>query len=365
MKTLYITLPALLIGVCSTVSVLAQQPTTVVPSSNCNFTYSFNATDEGFSAPSIYSDANDFGLFYTGSNLSEQPANAVVPRTASTISGVYFNTESAKTTVGFDYNAPAGTEYRIRIISAATNPPLEVLASTATGSIWTALPSTSGSICRELQDADLVINAQIRYEISFRAALAGPISIDNFRRLTFNAPLPVTFLGFIARNTTNNNINLLWNVGDEVNVRGYEVQMSADGFNFQTIAYVNASGADNYSYLFTERYKGNIYFRIRNVDADTRFKYSGIIRLRSNESLSDLNMYPMPARDQVYVEHPVSTKRASMSIFSIDGRVMLQVNAQQGAQQTLINTGNLKPGMYILKYLNEESGMQSMRFIKQ
>ncbi len=342
----------------------SQQPTTVVNSSNCNFTYTFNTTDEGFSSPSIYSDANDFGLFWNGANLSETTGANFSNRTASTISGIFMNTESVRTTVGFDYTVPAGTEYRIRIISGVFSPPLEILASTANGPIWSAFPSTSGSLCLELQDADLPVTGQIRYEISFRTINPGVIMIDNFRKATQNIPLPVTFLGFIAREMNDGSHKLLWNVDEEINVRGYEVESSNDGINFIKIGYVPASSKSNYSFIINESIKGIKYFRVRNIDIDNRFKYTGVIRIQNTSELSNIKLYPVPATDILYLEHKKQNERAAISVINMDGKTLIQTYSQPGSYQTSIYVNQLPAGIYMIKYDNGKGSLETSRFIK-
>lgn len=364
MKTLYTTCGIALLFSFSPLISFSQQPTTVVASANCGFVYNFNTTDEGFSSPSIYSDANDFGLFWNGANLSETTGANFSNRTASTISGIYLNNESVRSTVGFDYVVPAGTEYRIRIISGQFSPPLEILASTANGPIWTAFPSTSGSLCLELRDNDLVVGGQIRYEITFRTINPGPIVIDNFRRASQNIPLPVTFLGFIARDTPDGLTKLLWNVGEEVNVMGYEIESSTDGITFTKIGYVNATSSSNYSFIITENFKGTKYFRVRNIDIDNKFKYTGVIRIQKSTAISNIKLYPVPANDILYIEHKKLTEKATITVITLDGKILIQTYSQPGSYQTSVYVNQLTPGMYILKYDNGKGDIQTSKFVK-
>jgi Secretion system C-terminal sorting domain len=364
MKSIYTQKIFALFVSCVPLLGMAQQPTTVVPSANCNFTYTFNTTDEGFSSPSIYSDANDFGMFWNGTQLAETNGSFLNNRTTSIISGIYSNTESNRTTLGFDYSVPAGTQYRVRIISGVTNPPLEILANTASGPIWTNLSGTSGSLCLELQDNDLPIAAQIRYEISFRTVTTGNITFDNFRRVSFNIPLPVTFLGFIARETATGSLHLLWNVADEVNVIRYEVETSNDGINFTSAGFVSATGKDNYSFFYTPSFKGVRYFRIKNIDIDNRYKYTGVIKFQNENAISKIKTYPNPASHQIILEHQKLSQKAIIQILSINGIMVHQTYSQTGSYQTYINIATLKPGVYLIKYDDGKGTIQTTTFVK-
>ena len=95
-------------------------------------------------------------------------------------------------------------------------------------------------------------------------------------------PLPVTFQGFVARKLDDGTTKLLWDVSQEVNVKGYYVEASANGLNFQNIGYVSATGKNVYSLNYVDKISGTMYFRIKNEDLDGKNKYSAIIKLFGN-----------------------------------------------------------------------------------
>lgn len=347
-------------------SLFAQQLTTTALSANCFTNFDFNATDEGFSSPSIYSNDLDMNMHWDGTRLI-QNSGFNGSRSTSTISGVFLNTEINKTTVGFDYEVPNGAEYRIRIISALINPPLEILATTADGPIWTSFPANSGSLCLTLNDNDLPVGTNIRYEISVRATAQGQIIIDNFRRAPQNIPLPVTFLGLIARENTDKTTRLIWNVAEESNVKKYIVQSSSDGINFSETGAITASQKDNYYYNTTEVLKGVTYFRIISQDFDGKEKYSGIIKIRGEEPTANgiINLYPVPANDVLFVEHKKLNKPANVIISGLDGKVVYQTVTQANSYQTSINVSLLPKGLYLIKYQLPDGETFTKKFIKQ
>ncbi len=67
----------------------AQSPTVVTVGTDCNFTRTFNTTDEGFTSPSIYSSDDDVEFNWTGSLLQE--ASGLISRDGSFVSPVYAN----------------------------------------------------------------------------------------------------------------------------------------------------------------------------------------------------------------------------------------------------------------------------------
>jgi hypothetical protein len=343
----------------------AQSPTTVLVSSDCNFIRNFSTSDEGFSSPSIYSSDANVSFYWNASAGALIESSGITNREASLISPVFLNTLTGQTVIGFTYSAPAGTQYRIRVITSVINPPLEILATTANGPLWSPLPSTSGSMCLLLLDADLPTGAGIRYEISFRANQATDILFDNFAINSANSPLPVTFLGFVARKNDNGTTRLLWNVGEEMNVTRYVVERSLNGNDFTTVGSVAAGGKAVYSLEDNQVITETRYYRVKNVDIDGSSKYTPVIKVSGKERVAgQIQLYPMPAKDQVYIQHDKAPAKVNISIYNLEGKMIQQVQAIPNTYQTSLNISKLMSGMYLVKYDDGNGDIQSAKLIK-
>jgi len=343
----------------------AQSPTTVIVSSDCNFIRNFNTTDEGFSSPSIYSSDDNVSFYWNAGAGALVENSGLVNREGSLISPVFLNTLGGQTVVGFTYSAPPVTEYRIRVISGLIGTPLEILATTANGPEWDPLPSTSGNLCLLLLDADLTVGAGLRYEVSFRASQAVDILFDNFAINSTNSPLPVTFMGFVARKNDNGTTKLLWNVGEEVNVTRYVVGRSSNGIDFTDIGSVNATAKATYSLEDNQVMTETRFYRVRNIDMDGSSKYTPVIKVSGKErTTGQIQLYPMPARDEVYVQHDKAPVKVNIIIFTLDGRLIKQVQAIPNTYQTPLNIADLKAGIYVVKYDDGKGDIQSAKLIK-
>ncbi len=344
---------------------LAQSPTSVFVSSDCNFVRDFNSSDEGFSSPSIYSDDNDVSFYWSSTAGALLETSGLTNRTGSLISPVFLNTLNGQTVVGFTYSAPPGTEYRVRVISGLIGTPLEILATTANGPQWSPLPSTSGNLCLLLMDADITVGQGLRYEFSFRATQALDILFDNFAINSANAPLPVTFLGFVARKNNDGTTKLLWDVAEEINVNNYVVERSTNGSDFSAVGTVSATGKSTYSLEDNQAMAETRFYRVKNVDIDGASKYTPVIRVAGKErSTGQIGLYPMPATDQVYVQHDKAPAKASIFIYGLDGRMVKQVQAIPNTYQTSLNISDLKGGIYLVKYDDGNGDIQSAKLIK-
>lgn len=346
-------------------SLSPQSPTTVVASSDCNFIRDFNTSDEGFSSPSIYAGDDDVSFFWNSTAGALLETSGLISREGSLISPVFLNTLSGQTVVGFTYSAPAGTQYRIRVISGLIGTPLEILATTANGPEWDTLPSTSGSLCLLLLDTDITVGAGLRYEFSFRANQAADIVFDNFAINSTNAPLPVTFLGFVARKNENGTTRLLWNVGEEINVNSYVVERSTNGTGFTSIGSVTASGKSIYSLEDDQVLAGTRFYRVKNVDIDGSSKYTPVIRVTGpGKTTGQIQLYPMPANDHVYVQHDKAPAKVMITVYTLEGKLIKQVQAIPNTYQTSLDISDLKAGMYVVKYDEGNGNIQSAKLIR-
>ena len=350
------------------IAATAQSPTFTTNVQGCTVFKNFDKSNEGFSSPSIYSDANDAPFFWNSAAGAEIENSGLNGRINSLLSPVYILNETGQTTIGFRYQAPAGTIYRIRVISAVTSPPLEVLASTANGPVYTALPNTEGNICVRLTDQNLIAGRAIRFEFTFRVKTGTATQIvlfDDLSAAVALGPLPVTFEGFVARKLNDGETDLLWNVSREVNVKGYYVETSTNGVNFQDTAYVTASGKSIYKYNYADKISGTVFFRIRNIDFDGKSRYSIIIKINGKgTTLSSLQIYPQLAFEQVTIQHNKATEKAMLTLYSGEDKIMIQKLALPNTLQTQININNLNSDLYVLRYDDESGKVQSKSLIK-
>lgn len=190
------------------------------------------------------------------------------------------------------------------------------------------------------------------------------IVFDNFRTTgTFsNAPLPVTFTGFGAKKLETG-IQLIWNVANERGVQTYIVEKSTTGREFTQLGQVPASNSTAYSFLDNSASSGINFYRIKEVDIDGKFRYSTIVRLNLDKTIV-LKAYPSPAKDEVTIEHALANK-GTLSLTTADGRIVKQIDIIPGLNQSIINISSLKAGLYIVRFVNENGGIEITKLIKE
>lgn len=190
------------------------------------------------------------------------------------------------------------------------------------------------------------------------------IIFDDFRVIgtIAQSPLPVTFVGFGARKTEAG-IELIWNVAEERDVQSYSVERSATGRDFTKLGEVAATNSTAYSFIDNQPVNGAAYYRIKEVDIDGKFKYSTIVKLNLNRSIS-LRAYPSPSNGLVTIEHSMTAK-GTLSITTTDGLLVKQIDVKPGLNQTIINVSNLKAGLYIVRFVNGSGQAETTKLVKE
>ena len=190
------------------------------------------------------------------------------------------------------------------------------------------------------------------------------IIFDNFRTVgtPAPAPLPVTFVGFGA-NQTSKGIELLWNVTAERDVQSYAVERSVTGVDFSKIGEIAANNSTLYTFLDNQPLAGRTFYRIKEVDIDGKSKYSPIVRLNLDRNIA-LRAYPSPATSEVTIEHS-ATDKGTISITTADGRIVKQIEVKPQMTQTFVNTSTLKAGLYVVRFVTADGKTQTTKLVKQ
>ncbi len=188
--------------------------------------------------------------------------------------------------------------------------------------------------------------------------------------------LPVTISGFKGEVLASGN-KLNWTTSTEMNNKGFEVERSVDGRTFSSIGFIsskgdrgNSSSSLSYSFDDLKPFAGVNYYRLKQVDNDGRSTTSSTISLaRSTEKISITSVYPNPVTTGLTVVITSPKKKVLRMIISdMAGKIVVNsnMNIQSGANKQNINTSNLAPGTYTIKFVCAE-GCETLiqHFIKQ
>lgn len=169
-------------------------------------------------------------------------------------------------------------------------------------------------------------------------------------------PLPVS-IAFFTATASGHEALLQWRTVLEENNKGFAIERSADGSNWMDIGFVNSKADQGNSheeldYTFTDNtpLQGPGYYRLKQVDADSRFQYS-TVRMLVFSSDNGVIIYPNPVKDQLHIVMPGNAVNHSVKLEMINaiGQSVYSRNQEHAAKEEWLPVSHLPAGMYFLK----------------
>ncbi|MEO7266088.1 MAG: T9SS type A sorting domain-containing protein [Ferruginibacter sp.] len=172
-----------------------------------------------------------------------------------------------------------------------------------------------------------------------------------------SAPVPVTALSFNGYER-NKAALLNWTTTSESNNKGFELEKSFDGINFSKITFVQGAGnsSTNRNYIYTDPSKLTTvqYYRLKQVDFDGRYNYSGIIAIRKNEKTEfDILSVTNPFKNDVKIIFTDAIQgKAQFELYDANGKLIMN-NSQMvyGTNASFVVPSSAAAGTYILKIM--------------
>lgn len=173
---------------------------------------------------------------------------------------------------------------------------------------------------------------------------------DNF------TSLPIQLINFTGQ-LSNNTVQLNWKADQGKDFEKFEIERSLDGkiySRIETVPFNNSISdyhlLDNISALQSKL----IFYRLKMIDADSKFSYSKVIVFRTNPVQNNFTIYPNPARTEIFVSL-IADKKQNLRVKVLDasGRILSehQKEVQKGTNVFPVNTFGLKAGNYILQMI--------------
>lgn len=173
-----------------------------------------------------------------------------------------------------------------------------------------------------------------------------------------NVVLPVDLIAFSGYLNNNSFAVLNWKTTNPYNLKHFEVERSYDGIQFSNAGIVNAlqnpAAIQDYSFNDPIRAKAVNFYRLKMVDNDNRFKYSGIIKLNNNqpEKFVELLQNPVTNNITLIIDNQQGDK-VSAVLYNSSGQQMQtwQLGSRQGTISLPVDRLGLSSGIYIFKVM--------------
>ena len=177
-----------------------------------------------------------------------------------------------------------------------------------------------------------------------------PGNTSQFSNCSVSLPLPVDLISFTATNT-NHGIVLSWATSDEKNNDYFLVEKSTDGIHFETIGKVDGHGNSNaylsYSYTDQSTETGIVYYRLKQVDFDTRSAYSAVASVNITSTPS-VYVYPSPVSSgndvQVKINGIGEDESVTIEVIDVPGQSVLNYSGKGSVHS--LSSSALAKGFY-------------------
>lgn len=192
-------------------------------------------------------------------------------------------------------------------------------------------------------------------------------------------PLPVQLVSFNAVRSSNNTL-LTWATASELNNRGFNIQVSADGVMFRTLGFVasqNPTSASTQSYKYTDIEEGKTgtrYYRLEQVDLDGKVSYSPVRAVNFSGAAAStiaLVAYPNPfeSNDQLGLTLQGLNATDGVAFVKIVDMAGRTIRDQQlplvGSSISLGDMSNIGSGLYVAKVTLTDGTSQTVRIQKR
>ena len=185
-------------------------------------------------------------------------------------------------------------------------------------------------------------------------------------------PLAVRLLSFKGRAGATENF-ISWKTGETKNFSAFELQKSADGQIFETIASIPANAANTYGSEYNAAdafpFSGDNFYRLKMIDLDNSFAYSDIINVRSNFSKVYVSsIFPNPVKDVLQINlNSRSRIQARIQALDFSGKEIFSklYTITEGNSSILVDAASLKPGIFMLIIKTSSGEVIGMRKLQK
>ncbi len=177
-----------------------------------------------------------------------------------------------------------------------------------------------------------------------------PVTLTNFNAVLFNCEP-----------------TLKWTTETEINSDRFEIERSsANNSNWVKIGTVTANGNSSTKLTYSLTDKSTVsstekmLYRLKVIDKDGRYSYSGVLPVSTNCSNSKLAVFPNPVQEgRLYISLTGAKENAEGTLLSLSGQVMLRTRLNNGTNK--LDVAGLANGIYILNVVDGNKAVVAER----
>lgn len=301
------------------------------------FTHSAGNIGSGDFSPDI---TNVINGYYSGSGTCQEA-------TSETPGAITFTFASLQQSVSVDYSKGSTNSRTSTVITAydgADGTGSQVGTQTkifsVDGNSGTLTVNTGSHNIKSIVISDVYDNGA-----------GGLTSYNDYDNLTYDTALPVELISFTGQ-LTDKGVELTWTTATELNNYGFEIQRAVAGDQAGTLKWEKAGFVEghnnsntplNYSFTDEVPVNLNLEYRLKQIDADGSFKYSGIVKV---------DIANIPGKFELSQNYPNPFNPGTTVKFALpaDSRVVLNVYNLLGEKVAELVNKELPAGYHRVKF---------------
>jgi carboxypeptidase T len=232
--------------------------------------------------------------------------------------------------------------------------------------IPTGMPIYDGTAVQWLkEEMDLSAYAGQQVKVRFEFRTDGSTVYDGWYLddigILHYVEVPVELVSFSVSSDEQGR-NLSWTTASETNNLGFEVEKSLNKNEWSLLGFVSGKGTTtettNYSFIDNSSSEWKVYYRLKQIDYDGSYTYSGIVE---SEGLlleySLMQNYPNPFNPLTIIEFAIpKEEKVSLKVFDIQGAeaaVLLNETKAAGKYKISFDATSLTSGVYFYQLITE------------
>ncbi|NOT50830.1 MAG: T9SS type A sorting domain-containing protein [Chitinophagaceae bacterium] len=175
--------------------------------------------------------------------------------------------------------------------------------------------------------------------------------------------LPVDMLSFSGIRQ-NENVLLNWKTIQEFNSASFEIERSNGTNSWEKTGTVAASGNSttekSYHFLDVNAQGSLLLYRLKQIDIDNNYKYSGIVKITAKAAVTDILAYPNPFTSQINISvNSDNDQPVLILLYDVNGKMIRKETntLYAGSNSITINTlEKMANGIYYLE-VKDKTGL--------
>jgi hypothetical protein len=158
---------------------------------------------------------------------------------------------------------------------------------------------------------------------------------------------------------------LTWSTVTEVNNKYFELERSIDATTWKLTARLDGKGNSNAlsNYTYTDgSVLSVVYYRLKQIDSNSKFQYSKTISLTRNRDAS-VDVFPNPVGRDLTIKINEIVRKAEIKLFDLTGKLWLTETLN--SNQKTLNVSYFPRGKYFMHVNYNDGGVIFKSFVKE